>query len=821
MSAGDVSLSQTDSASEISLLLRSAETVAGKHIETTADFMDAMRAIGTAQDAKTKKLRRQIDVLKLELDRKDAELAKYEIEVNGLKLANENSNRKISKLTSEIRSLKRQASPERPAAGVGDKVDEVMNMFDEIIAQQAKEISQLSKQRDVLIQSVNSLDKMCRSYEDQISGMEKEAQNTSDFVDRVKSRLEETEGEIATLAKEVVDITGIEMETHEQSYTYVLRAARELMSRERVEVSVEPVKEDDTGKLAILGELEAAVKFMQELVMGGEGESSVEDSYLAANESVKSALLTQCARMDRFIDDNLSALGESRLPETASLFRPSSVNGPDIKLSEYFCFVTEEELKAPAMRELFALLVGVVQVNHIISGHMEYLKVKGSAKKQDEEPDEWKLEIQEQIQMAASEIRRNGGQVDDEGDVIPWLVSAWNEKQQDNKELEETLQQLHDTQNVTLKDGTIAVDKNEIQAFRNQLDALEADIVKEKKAGERAKKALEGKVKKLEQEKKDLEAQLKKFKNGAKDYKAKYKQSAQELADTTRLFQEVQATVNNVVKEKAALENTVADLKQTIKKQGDQMLLLVSKERRLKSNKERLEERIQALEAQNKRAFTDIKSSNETLKQQYEATITNLKNDLDDALVSLDREKQERQKVLAEKQSIQTEITKLRVSERALKIKLTSLEDRQNIERSAQNAKTSSYVMSVNALTGRKVEEANNRIEAVRNWLASTLDQSFHLNFPTDLSLEALFEMLQEQVTTSVINERVLADALEIRKRLNVPKSVALSSIVTSIQREVTVHKERLDEAQVEISRLQKQIADCSGDMRFSLSRSE
>ena len=814
MSAEHLSFSDQASASDVSVLLQTAETVTGRPVENAAEFVEALRTLGATEDSKTKKLRRQINALKLEMDRKDAELAKAEIEISALKLANQNSERKIARLTNEIKSLKQQIATESTPTNSSPNLDDAMNLFDEVIAHQANEISQLAKQRDVLITSVNSLDNLCRSYEDTISEMQREAQNTSDIVDRVKTRLEETEGEIATLAKEVSEITEIEINTREQSYSYVLRAVRELMNREVQLVTPTVDHSNDDGKLTILGQLEDAVKFMQEMATAGEEQSRGEDSFLAANESVRSVLLTQCARIERFIDDNLSAIGESILPEKPSLFRPSSVNGLGIQLSEYFCYVTQEELRAPAMRELFAMFVGVVQVNHAMSDYFDRLKGRKHSSRV-QQLEEWKAEITEQTQMAMKEIQNNGGHVEDDNDVIPWLLNAWIEKQRDNQELEETLM------NINTNETEKTADKEEIQAFRKQLEVLEADIIKEKEASEKQMKSMAGQLKKSEKEKKALESQIKKFKEGAKEYKAKYKQSMQEVAETTRLFQEVQAKVSDIVKEKVVMETTISDLKQTIKKQNDQILLLVSKERKFHSNKERLEERIHDLENQNKQVLSDIKKSNETLKQQYEATIDNIKSDLEDVQAVLEREKKERQKLLAEKQAISAELTKTRVSERALRIKLTSLEERQNIERSAQNAKTSSYFMSLNATAGKKLDEANNRIETVKTWLISTLTHSFHQSVSANLSLDALFELLQEQVTANITNERVLYDALELRKKLNVPKSVTLSAIVTSMQREVAIGKERFEDAQTEILRLQKQLADYPDGLRLSLSQSE
>ena len=413
MSASELNFSDLDG-SDVESFLREVEAVTEPSTRKSPELKPVVTADDSAKKSK-KKLKKRIEKLQKELDRKDADLANADIQINELKLANENAQRKMTRLTGEIASLRQQLTSKDVSEDLSnDKIEHVVSLFEGMVRQQSQEICQLADQRDSLIMSVRILDKVCHEYQEEMSDMAQEEQKKSDIIERVSQRCEENEQEMANLAKSVLDISGIETSETESSYSYVKRAVEELKQRD---VAIQKESVDD-GKLAMLSQLEGAIQFFHNVTR----ETSNVGGELVKDESLRQMMLEQCTKMEGFIKDNMEGMDEVGVSHQLSLFDPASVKSPEIRLSDFFGLVTDEDLEKPAMRELYALFAGALQVNRVVVDYAEQIKSVLMKMKKTQKVkilEDWMPELVEQARGAMEEIRRRGGHVVDETNVIP------------------------------------------------------------------------------------------------------------------------------------------------------------------------------------------------------------------------------------------------------------------------------------------------------------------------------------------------------------------------------------------------------------------
>ena len=197
---------------------------------------------------------------------------------------------------------------------------------------------------------------------------------------------------------------------------------------------------------------------------------------------------------------------------------------------------------------------------------------------------------------------------------------------------------------------------------------------------------MEHKLNGITEERNALESRLKAMKERVQNYKNKYKVVVAQQNEVTQLVEQCQASVNELVHDKKALDKTVTELRATIKEQTDRITALTSKEKKLKAKKEDLTGRMQDMEIESKRTVSELRRRNTTMKSKYDSTIRNLQNDLEEATANLEREQAEKRELITQKQEMSNELTKLRISQRALQVKIAALEERQNLERTLQNA---------------------------------------------------------------------------------------------------------------------------------------
>lgn len=760
MSAGELNYSDLEDSDDFEKFLKEVELVTSNAQPKETD----LRPPVTSSDSpkKLKNAKKKIHALQAELEQKDADLSNAEIQINDLKLANENAKRKMARLSNEILTLKQQLSAKELSCDVSnDRIEHAVSLFEDMVRQQSQEIVELSSQRESLILSVKMLDKICQEYQEEISNRDEEGKRQSEILERATQRCEASEQEMSNLAQSLWNVSKIETSESESSYSYVVRAIEELKQRD---VAVQNDTGDDR-KMAILSQLEGALEFFLNVTKS----RSNHCDRLSQDEKVRHDVIEQCSKMQRFIDESLTAMGKDDLPNKISLFDPSAIKNSDEKLTKFFGFVTDEELERPAMRELFTLFVGVLQVNSVVIDYAEqirdmFLQLKKNQSVQIER--DWTPEVTEQASVAMKEIQRGGGQVCDETDVIPWLMSSWNDQVAQNASAEADLTRRTE----------------ELRVFREQLDQLEMDVIKESQAIELDKKSMEHKLNGITEERNALESKLKSMKERVQNYKNKYKLVVAQQNEVTQLVEQCQASVNELLHDKKALDKTVTELRATIKEQTDRITALTSKEKKLKAKKEDLTGRMQDMELESKRTVSELRRRNTTMKSKYDSTIRNLQNDLEEATVNLEREQAEKRELITQKQAMSNELTKLRISQRALQVKITALEERQNLERSLQNAKTSSYVMGLSGPTEKKIEEANLQIDNIKMWITNILEIKFDETVPANATVDDLFVMLQERIGFNDVDRKVVEDARELRKKLEVTRSRGVDDRKTKVE---------------------------------------
>ena len=750
---------------------------------------------------KLKQYKKRVIALQQQISGQEAQTVEAQTRIRELELRLEDEEREKAKLIEELSQAQQQLNKEEPAKPDVDPVEETAKLFEDIVSGQAQEIEDLVHQRDILIENVRSLDGAVREAENFIQSVISEKSENEKIISELKEKNSELNNVLPQLAQEIEqkiphDLRSSLPQIGPDAEKYIFATIDALVSSRSVankEDESEKTQEDVVPKekyVALLAKLEDAIRYIQNIAKPGD--KAQESCPLGIDADVRNNILTQCARIGHFVDENMVAVGVENLPLHLSLFEPGSLSSAEEQLKEFLEFTTQEQLSESPIRELFALFSAVCEVNKMMMNYSEKLKNQTQQQERTSTPAnsdvvrnlqrdnfdlaQWKAVNQERIN-AATEILQRITQ-DDGQTAMDVMVQDLGKRYEETVAELDDLKQKHETLIQEKKELEESV-QTTIQEAEEKVQTREISFQEEQKTHEDISRELETKVSVLETSndklKQKLQATSESYEAALREKSTKLRKALQAQTETKKMLDAIQERTDAIVQENEQLHSVNQEMEETLNAQKEQLIAFAENERKLRDSRENLKKRISVAETANKTTIQEIKQRNDELQQKYQETLSSLQKELDEKKSLCDVLKEENEKAKKERMELSQTITNLRVTERALQLKIRTNAERQALEKSAAEARNNTYMISLKAQAVRQIDESKAQLEQTRQTITKILAQQFNEQAEEDASFSDLFNRLDRRLQMFTADKRILADAIKLRGELKVPANVSLS----------------------------------------------
>lgn len=767
--------------------------------QTQLDEANQEQLMQTGEELNKKLRQYKKRVLALEDQLRDQQTANEECQtqIRELKQTNDELKREKTKLSEDLTKAQLAAIQNQPVVQETDPVEETAKLFEELVAAQAAEIEDLVQQRDNLLENIKCLDGALLDAEKLLTQFSNEKAEAEKVKSELVKKNESLTDKLPTLAQEVeqripCDLRSSLPENVADAEKFIL-ATIEALVQTRSVPQTQQVEEKEVGipkakYINLMQKMEDAVRFIQSIAKAGDKASEI--CPLGIDSEVRTQLLTQAARMGHFVDENLLVIGIENLPAHMSIFEPGSFESTEQQLKEFYNIVTEEQLKDSPIRELFILFASVCEVNKMVMNYADNLAKKSqqhdratvnsetirNLQRDNFDLAQWKAVNQEKIEAVKSVLTKL---TEDDGEsaldvMANKLGEKYEEAAKENAELKEEIEKLEAEKKEMEEANQVS-----IQEATEQIQTRELSLQEEQKSRQEETQILNDKVTQLSQQNQSLAQRFKATTEGLeaalREKTAKLKKALQAQTETKKMLDQIQERTNAIVSENEVLHQQNAEMEETLTIQKEQLDALAENEKKLRDSREALKKRIANYEQQNSTTLLDLKTRNDAVHQKYQDTITNLEKEIQELKNLTDQLKDENENSKKEKQDLQNIITNLRVSERALNLKLKTMQDRQQLEKSAAEARNNTYMLSLKAQAGRQIDEAKAQLEQTRQSISKILQTQFGEQLEEDATFNDLFNRLDRRLQMYTSDKKILADAIKLRGDLKLAPNVALS----------------------------------------------
>lgn len=756
---------------------------------------------------------------------KEAENQSLNAQIQQLQLSLDEKTRMCSRLELELNSLRNQSGISAKPVMDHSDVENTAALFEDILSQQEDEISRLVRQREDITNLMYKCNNALCMTEEEFTKMNVTVKTLTAQISTQEEKINELKEVLPNLASAVEEslpheIRALMPECVGDPYSYILGIVNELTANKSL--PDKPVDEPEqvvnvvpTDKYVLLiKHLEDAMRFIQNIA-NGHDTLCTDLGPLASDSSVRTVLLTQCARIGRFIDENVLEIGIDNIPRSSSVFDPNTFKTPEALLEEFFRFATKEQVKESPLRELFAIFTAICETQKCLLNYLDRIKsdqpqmhrqminnascaqneVLKKLQRENFDLSQWKAVNSDRLEQAYRALVEVTGDREASIDVMAYdLGNRCRLLSEKIVELEGKLDFTKSEFSSELaRSREIQEELNRtIDNYKEELEKSKARHIKDRENLQNSIKQLSSEAaesrKKCDQTKTCLMTQL-------EEKTKKLKKTQQTHKQTKEYLDQIQEQIESLLSENKQLSVTNEDLKNSLAIQTEQVNALAQNEKKLRASRDKLKKRIATAETQNRQMLEDIKTQNEGLKEKYERAIESISADArqnksyaEEAQTTVDRLQQE-------KNELQAQLTKCRVSERALKIKLDTIQSRQEADKAAIEARTNSYMLSLQTQATKQVEELKGRLDLVKSSIVLCLKNDFNECISCDVDFDEAFSVLQRKLQLFTADKRILADASKIRSELGISPSASLMDVIKEYEQQ-KVNAERAVEAE-------------------------
>ncbi|EAY03620.1 hypothetical protein TVAG_161590 [Trichomonas vaginalis G3] len=720
---------------------------------------------------KLKRSKSNIEDLEIQLStaQRDAENAKKQ--ANEQSKITEEATYKINRLESTIEHLKLQINLITTPVVPQNQETSAPEMLEDMIEEQNKEITALSKQRESIL-------KLFHRYDQIISESEQRSQELISTNNTLKEKLTDLEvklsnsnNELNNLAKDLdgkicEDVRS--MLNHEKLkgpsdfIEEIVRVANELSkSKKTASPSSNKSQKSDTEVYAqILGRLEDTMRW----ILYGEKFS---DEILVRDEKVRSRLLCECTRIEKFIDEKMYGLDIKELPQQLTMFSPDAFSSVKLQLNELFKYGDKSIMNNGQVRTLFVLFAVVCLVNkqicEKISDMSEIVKCaenlqnqSSTIRKLNEENRQLKNKLNEEKEVKPVEVKQNTQNEKD-----------YHDEYEQEKEKNEELQKKNNELNNKIRN--LEIELNNIQ------EKSQEHITNHKIDNE----AANDQISELSKKNEELTETIKEMKSNMNKIMRKTSKNLTSLESELQTEKEKNKTVESQVEllaeENKYLNNELEEMKSQNKLLNNDIENYSNQVISLKVSKENLHDKLQRIQAKLYKRIKDLESEIETSKSDYLLQIGKLQNDI---VIEKNVQKSLQEtidKLIEQKKCLVEANTKITLSEKSLRLKLQQQEETHKVDLNNRETKTNIVIQSIKSQLSSEINNLTEKQNQIKKELMSILNSTEN---PAKVDVFDLIEQINRKISTTDSDLSISNDAKQVKIHCKIlPQDSILSHV--------------------------------------------
>ena len=698
-----------------------------------------------------------------------------------------------------------------------ENLRQAIESFEKLIEDQANEITEGHKERGKLLNQMANLSRYMSVSEATIQDLVHEKEQLLNESDRLKDDLEESQrrdyneflGVVNELRVEMPEIAerleGAESLRKSEILSECVSALVEQLDKTKAGESsireaelVETLKKKYNG---VLMHLESAYKFLKN--MGG--------SRAFATEEEKTALLTECARIGKFLEEN-----DITIPDY-SIFNPTDLNDP-LKIARVFAdFVTDEELHESPLWELYILFMCVAQVNQILMGNVEANEKfvreaqRITAQEKDErqllkELDEWRAR-QIAINTALLPVLQKCTSTDDDdfelltakfveayaNDQIPWP-----QRELLNAEVDQLTRQIEILQ-TKLEEHNQQVEKDR-EAFCAQagdmVEDIERDVRNNYEEQARENEELKQVVSELRAQLEEApaidEESIRKAQKKIEKKQAEIRALTDEAEQMRIQATELQSALGELTVSNCQMQEQLSQMEEKLAASEHQISHQRARKREYKTKL--LEE-----ETNNTEKLQQLMKRNVELSEKFSQHVSHLENENRELKADVHRLTEECDWFDELRQQFRMENAKLQVQNRTLSLKLAGAAQSLERERETNAARQTAITAMVKAQSSEQIDKLSKDLKRCCDVLHRILTKETR-----ETSIDGLIESVNAELDRRGSEQFIMADARNIRRILKLDDSSSVVDVFRDVDKELASLQRQLESEQEENKRLRE-----------------
>ena len=759
----------------------------------------------------------------------EAELEKAQQNEEKQKILAENEARKNQRLVSEIECLKKKLEINSfDNANVEDS--QSIQILEGLLEDQNKEIAALSNQRDTILKQLHNFNQVTEKTEEELKKLISQNESLQEFKEAAEKKLTTAKRELPELARQIDEMLPDEVhdmleytEENEPS-AFIMNVIKSLVNANNTQKKAANEKSavahfsKDEKYAELLKKLEDAMRY---IMTSGQSYDSKENKPLAADQSVQSQVVKQCAKIGKFIDENMMNLNIRELADEKSIFDAEAFKNQESRMKAVFDENSDEQLEEGPLRELFVMFCAVCEVNNHIMTKIKQMKDKVKSAEnlvfhndlirklqhENEELKEKTSTIQSKFDQCAEAIgKKLGVEEGDISSIIPHFLDSFVEIKKENEDNKKQVQEL--TEEIQKLSEEKEKNENELNEEIENLKEENKQITEEKEA---QKDNHEESISQLFAEKEELEEKLQAAQEEAatnvKKLTKKLKKMSTATAQSNATISDLRTTVQKMSEDNGKLLTQNEDMKETLRKQGEQIITMQENDKKLRISREQLKNQIQEAGIAHSKEIQLLKQqiveiSNDSTKQ-----IAELQNEILISKNIISSTQESCDKLLQQKSALVQANTKLKLSERSLKLKIAQIDENKEVEKNAAEARESSFMSALKAQAAKQISDIVSQYEDSKKTMAKILSEKFEVDVPETATFNEVVESLEEQCNKSTFDINVLNDAMKIRSHLKLQKDTTLSTAFNNIVSSQNNAEESLKETNKKMEKLENDLS--------------
>ena len=791
----------------------------------------------------------KIGKLEKKLKKEKAKNLKLEEDIKNLNVQNSELQNAIESLEDEKqRSKDNYASIEQKLAITQKKLQESTNSVErstntrkslqvaldslsEMYNEQISEISGLSKQRNSLLQITQKQKCIIENFENVLQNALKNRQQPEERAVKIPENYIDSAEILSSICKSVSEVLPATIlpelikirDNSEESVVNRVDALINVLcehnktlndainkAKQENEESKEQQKKCEQSVIDALSMFEEELSFMQKLATSTDIQNCLLyrpelGKPLILDEDGKSFLLKRCAQNAKFIQDTITNVRIEDVQAAIDCTEPNHVFellSPNILSAKLKQFVDKMDGREDStVRMLFDLFAAQSFSNDLLQNHCVEIRQRydlmqkelNQSRQETEASNETvkkALKKLNRMKNADEKIRKsvsNHFEINPESSTEKIVKDALNTLSQSIENASQLSESFSEEQFNAKLDEKL---NQEREQYVNEINELKTNIESLMRENSLMKKERESEKEEVQQIKSDFAVKQKSL----DDLMKTYTEQSNELTKQVKVLTQQNETLRlDGKKDKEELEQTKADI-----------ISLTTEYKKLKTECEKgkqkkaeLKQKIDFLESTNRKVAQSLKEKSQELRREYETAIQDMNSKVVQARLELESTQDSYRGLLAKNEESEELITTLQVAKNQLELKLKSLEDKNNQEKSTLHAQLEAQLHSLVAQSRERIGTMEEEAKALVLSYSKKFERFGVKTASTGLPefMTSLEDEMERRYKAQTVYEETVADLTKVQHLLSLLPSSNIFDAVHKLfkEKEILENQHKLD----------------------------